>query len=82
MGKRNHTTVLILLDTGVRVSELVNLQMNNLYLEQGYFKVFGKGSKERIVPLGRCVESSRGHLNELTDLCYASFGKHFWEERK
>jgi len=52
-GKRNHTMVLILLDTGVRVSELVNLQMNNLYLEQGYFKVLGKGSKERIVPLGR-----------------------------
>jgi len=52
-GKRNYTMVLILLDTGVRVSELVNLQMGNLYLEQGYFKVLGKGSKERIVPLGR-----------------------------
>jgi len=60
-GKRNYTMVLILLDTGLRVSELVNLQMNNLYLEQGYFKVLGKGSRERIVPLGR---SSRRVLVE------------------
>ncbi len=52
-GKRNHTMVVILLDTGVRVSELVNLQMKNLHLEGGYFQVLGKGSRERIVPLGR-----------------------------
>ncbi len=60
-GKRNHTMLLVLLDTGIRVSELVNLQINDLYLEAGYFKVFGKGSKERIVPQGK---SSRKALAE------------------
>lgn len=52
-GKRNHTMALILLDTGVRVSELVNLEMKDLHLQQGYFKTIGKGSRERMVPLGR-----------------------------
>lgn len=59
IAKRNHAMTLVLLDTGVRVSELVGLQMSDLYLQQGYFKVMGKGHKERIVPLGR---SSRQEL--------------------
>ena len=37
---------------GVRVSELVNLQQQNLYLEAGFVRIFGKGSKERLVPVG------------------------------
>ncbi|MBC7264764.1 MAG: tyrosine-type recombinase/integrase [Chloroflexi bacterium] len=52
-GKRNYAMLHVLLDTGVRVSELVNLQMKNLCIDGGYFKVLGKGNKERIVPLGR-----------------------------
>ena len=62
-GKRNHTMALVLLDTGVRASELTNLETDDLYLEQGYFKVLGKGSRERIVPLGR---NSRRALVEYT----------------
>ena len=38
--------------TGVRVSELVNLYQQNLYIEAGFVRIFGKGSKERLVPLG------------------------------
>ncbi|UZJ40769.1 site-specific tyrosine recombinase XerD [Prosthecochloris sp. SCSIO W1101] len=39
--------------TGVRVSELVNLQQSNCYLDAGFARIFGKGSKERLVPVGR-----------------------------
>ncbi len=38
--------------TGVRVSELINIQQQNLYLEAGFIRIFGKGSKERLVPVG------------------------------
>ena len=60
-GKRNYTMALLLLDTGIRVSELVNLQLKDVSLEGSYFKVRGKGSKERLVPLG---QSSRRALAE------------------
>lgn len=39
--------------TGVRVSELVNLQQSSCYLNAGFARIFGKGSKERLVPVGR-----------------------------
>lgn len=39
--------------TGIRVSELVNLQQSNCYLDAGFARIFGKGSKERLVPVGR-----------------------------
>jgi site-specific recombinase XerD len=44
--------VLMLLDTGIRASELTGLKIDNTHLEESYLKVFGKGSKERIVPFG------------------------------
>jgi len=53
INHRNYTIILVLLDTGIRVSELTSLRMQDLYLTEGYFKVFGKGGKERIVPMGR-----------------------------
>ncbi len=39
--------------TGVRVSEMINLQQSNCFLDAGFARIFGKGSKERLVPLGR-----------------------------
>jgi len=53
VSQRNYAIILMLLDTGIRVSELTGLRMRDLYLAEGYFKVFGKGGKERIVPMGR-----------------------------
>ena len=52
LGTRNRAMLETLYSSGLRVSELVNMEMQNLYLEEGFVRVFGKGSKERLVPLG------------------------------
>jgi len=49
---RNQSIFMLLLDTGLRIGELVNLKMDDVYLNEGYLKVIGKGKKERIVPIG------------------------------
>ena len=52
-GHRNRAIIEVLFSCGLRVSELVNLQLSNLYLEEEYVRVMGKGSKERLVPISR-----------------------------
>lgn len=49
---RNVAMLELAYGSGLRVSELVDLKLENLHLDLGFIKVFGKGSKERIVPLG------------------------------
>jgi len=49
---RNQALFMILLDTGLRIGELVNLKMEDVHMDEGYLKVLGKGKKERIVPIG------------------------------
>jgi integrase/recombinase XerD len=63
---RDRAILEFLYATGVRVSELVGLRLTNLDLDEGLCSVFGKGSKERMVPLGRpaCVALSR-YLGEV-----------------
>lgn len=51
-GCRDTAIVITLLDTGLRLSEVTNLKMANSHIDEGYLKVMGKGSKERIVPIG------------------------------
>ena len=50
-GQRNRAIIETLYSCGLRVSELVNLKLTNLFFEDGYIKVQGKGSKERLVPI-------------------------------
>jgi len=49
---RNQTVFMLLIDTGLRIGELVNLKMDDVHMDEGYLKVMGKGKKERIVPIG------------------------------
>jgi len=49
---RNQTIFMLMLDTGLRMGELINLKMDNIHMNEGLLKVIGKGKKERIVPMG------------------------------
>ena len=52
-GHRNRAIIEVLFSCGLRVSELVNLKLSDLYLDEEYVRVMGKGSKERLVPISR-----------------------------
>ena len=52
MGARDLAILSIFLDSGLRLSELVGLRVQDVHLQQGWLKVYGKGDKERIVPFG------------------------------
>lgn len=52
-GTRNRAMLETLYSSGLRVSELIGLKISNLHEEIGFLRVFGKGSKERLVPIGR-----------------------------
>ncbi len=52
-GQRNRAIIEVLFSCGLRVSELVSLRLSDLYPEEQYVRVMGKGSKERLVPISR-----------------------------
>ena len=53
LGIRNYTIIRLFLDTGMRLSELSRLQLNEINLEEGFVMVHGKGVKDRYVPIRR-----------------------------
>jgi integrase/recombinase XerD len=52
-GARNRAMLEVLYSSGLRVSELVDLKINHVYVDIGFLRVIGKGNKERLVPIGR-----------------------------
>ena len=52
-GHRNRAIIEVLFSCGLRVTELVTLPLSNLYLDDGYIRVTGKGRKERLVPISQ-----------------------------
>jgi len=55
-GSRNRAMLEVLYSCGLRVSELVNLKFTDLFYDEGFVRVIGKGNKERLVPLSKSVE--------------------------
>jgi len=54
-GQRNRAIIEALYSCGLRVSELTNLKISDLYRNEGFFRITGKGNKQRLVPCGRRV---------------------------
>ena len=67
-GHRNKAILETLYSCGLRVSELVNLKYSDIFIEEGFIRVIGKGNKERLVPLSKSV------VNEIG--IYSSIRKH------
>ena len=83
LSDRDYAIIELLYSAGVRVSELTELELKNIDLAQKTVKIFGKGSKERIVPIGqRCCDCIRKYLKkrELIALKYNSKPFLFLEE--
>ncbi|KFD41982.1 hypothetical protein DK28_0202020 [Peptococcaceae bacterium SCADC1_2_3] len=55
-GQRNRLLFLVLIDCGLRISETIGIQVDDIYFDQRLIKVMGKGRKERFVPFGRYLE--------------------------
>ncbi|MCB2220039.1 MAG: site-specific tyrosine recombinase XerD [Bacteroidetes bacterium] len=74
-GTRNKAMLETLYGCGLRVSELINLKISNLYFREGFIKIIGKGDKERLAPIGQSaikwinlyLETVRIHINVKKD---------------
>lgn len=72
-GERNKAMLETLYSCGLRVSELINLKLSNLLLDEGFIRVVGKGDKERITPIGSVaikhintyLKSKRNHMDNI-----------------
>ena len=58
LGSRNKAIILMLLDTGLRISELASIRLEDIESERGWIKVKGKGAKERIVRIGATTQKA------------------------
>ncbi|SNT10678.1 integrase/recombinase XerD [Ekhidna lutea] len=63
-GQRNRTMLETLYSSGLRVSELINLKISNIHDDIGFLRIIGKGSKERLVPIGK---SALKHIRIFRD---------------
>lgn len=71
MGLRDKSMIEMLYSCGLRVSELLNLKVKDIYFEEQYVRVMGKGSKERIVPYGdKAANILEKYLSELRPILF------------
>jgi len=65
-GERNKTMLEVLYSCGLRVSELINLKISNIYFNDGFIRITGKGDKERLVPIGnQAIKCLDIYLNQV-----------------
>ncbi len=80
-GHRNKAMIEVMYGCGLRVSELIGLQISDIYRKDGFLRIFGKGSKERLVPIGdsslkilfQYIEGARLHITpkpKCTDIVF------------
>ena len=71
-GGRNKAILETMYSCGLRVSEVVNLKISQLYLDVGFIRVIGKGDKERLVPIGRsAIKYINIYKNKIQGTCSA-----------
>ena len=76
-GQRNRAILETLYSCGLRVSELIELRLSNIYADEGYISVFGKGRKQRIVPI---AESALREIRNSLAFRYELDVKHGFED--
>lgn len=76
-GQRNRAILETLYSCGLRVSELIDLRISNIYADEGYISVFGKGRKQRIVPI---AESALQEIRNYFAFRYELDVKHGFED--
>lgn len=65
-GGRNRAMLEVLYSSGLRVSELINLKMNQIYFDIGFLRILGKGNKERLVPIGKsAIKYIKIYIDEI-----------------
>ena len=60
-GHRNRAIIEMLYGSGLRVSELTELRLSNIYRKEGYMRILGKGSKQRLVPISPVADEQLGY---------------------
>ena len=60
-GHRNRAIIEMLYGSGLRVSELTDLRLSNIYRQEGYMRILGKGSKQRLVPISPVADKQLGY---------------------
>jgi integrase/recombinase XerD len=82
LGLRDKTMFELMYATGMRVSELVNLETNQVNLNQGVVRVIGKGGKERLIPLGEVANDwLKRYLMQKQHIAYARGRQLFFNQK-
>ena len=77
-GLRDKAILELMYATGLRISEVINLKISNLYMEDTFLRVLGKGNKERVIPFGETARKYMAdYLENSRPLLYKSISEDF-----